>query len=367
MPTPSPLIAACPSPWALSTSLVQASAPAAANPVDLKGKAAMHVVATAPCGSDDMHGRVVAENMQKQLPVSTFVVKTEPGAGHIAGANASIAAKPDAPTIGSFIADLIHAQMTGREGVKFDLTRISWIGKASSEPRVPVVSAQPPVDTCDDLEVDKESVRFVVSGVGSRSRGATKPLANTLKLPIEIIPNYAGSDGEMAMHRGEVLASVGSRLSFESFGKNGHGRFLFQIGDEDDDMPPPARLVTDLSAKALLARVQGQGDLARLTAGPPGIPAERLEVLRSAHQRALANKGLQGRPVMLGLPLNPDCGDNVLEQVHAALKQSKPSGIRAPITIDDKNARRGDLQVSMHREIRCKIGINNEPVELACK
>src|SRR5687768_1407346 len=101
-----------------------------------KGKTVNYIVATAPGGGYDVAGRLVAEYMQKYLPGSTFVVKNLPGAGHIVGTNTIYASKPDGLTIGTFNTGLIYNQLINADGVKFDLSKMSWIGKVSSEPRV---------------------------------------------------------------------------------------------------------------------------------------------------------------------------------------------------------------------------------------
>ena len=132
-----------------------------------KGKTVTYIVSTAPGGGYDLYGRLVAEYMQKYLPGSTFVVKNVPGAGHLIGANTIYASKPDGLTIGTFNTGLIYNQLINTEGVKFDLTKMSWIGKAASEPRVFVVGAQSPIKTFEDLRAQKEPVNFATSGIGS--------------------------------------------------------------------------------------------------------------------------------------------------------------------------------------------------------
>lgn len=399
---------------ALGACLALAGPLAAANPADFyKGKTVTYIVATAPGGSYDLYGRLVADFMQRQLPGSKFVVKNVPGAGHIIGANAIYASKPDGLTIGTFNTGLIYGQMIGQEGVKFDLAKMSWIGKAASEPRVIMMSTQSPIKSFGELKAAKEPIPFASSGVGSGSYVETKFLIDTLKLPIKMIPSYSGNEGEMAMRRGEVFGTVGSRSSFEGFVKNGYGRYIVQMGGKDKDVPQLSSVVDDPSAKALLALMASQGELARLTAGPPDIPKERLEVLRSAYKRAMADKDLRARAAKLGLPLDPGYGDDVLKQVKAALSQSpetiallaktqdvkpptlkaagplievgdkgreivfagadqqnvraKPSGSRTRITIDGREASRGDLKAGLNCEISYVAGGDNEPTEIACK
>src|SRR4029077_6815359 len=91
-----------------------------------KGKTVTYIVSTTPGGGYDLYGRMIAEYMQKYLPGSTFVVKNVPGAGHIVGANTIYAAKPDGLTVGTFNTGLIYNQLIGLDGVKFDLTKMSW-------------------------------------------------------------------------------------------------------------------------------------------------------------------------------------------------------------------------------------------------
>src|SRR5689334_711413 len=123
-----------------------------------KGKTVNYIIATAPGGGYDYYGRLVAEYMQKHIPGSTFVVRNMPGAGHIIGANYIYASKPDGLTIGTFNTGLIYNQLVGLEGMKADLTKMSWIGKASTDPRAVMVSANSPIKTFADLQKSKQVV-----------------------------------------------------------------------------------------------------------------------------------------------------------------------------------------------------------------
>jgi len=377
-----------------------------------KGKTVNYIVATSAGGGYDAYGRLVAEYMQKYLPGSTFVVRNMPGAGHIIGANAVYNAKPDGLTIGTFNTGLIYNQLVGREEVKFDLTKMSWVGKAASEPRIFVIDAKSPIKTFKDLQTSKQTVNFASSGIGSASYVETKILADALKLPIKIIPGYSGSEDMMAMRRNEITGIIGSRSSFEDFVKNGYGKYIAQIGGKDKDVPQLSTLVSDADGKSLVALIQSQGDISRLTAGPPGIPAERLEALRTAYKKAMEDKGLQARAAKMGRPVEPAVGEDVAKMVKAALNQTpkttallaaaldvqapvvkavgqllnieddgrvivfkgadgkmvktEPSGSRTKITIADRDAKRTDLKPGMNCEINFKSGGDAEPTAITC-
>jgi tripartite-type tricarboxylate transporter receptor subunit TctC len=287
-----------------------------------KGKTVTYIVATAPGGGYDTYGRLVAEYMQKHLPGSTFVVKNMPGAGHVIGANAIYASRPDGLTIGTFNTGLIYNQLIGLEGVRFDLTKMSWIGKAASDPRVIIMAQQSPVKTYDELRSQATPLNMATAGVGSASYVETVMLTNTLRLPAKPVTGYNGNEDQLAMRRGEVAGSIASRSTYEQFVKNGYGRFVAQIGGNDTDVPQLAAMITDPAAKRLIALIQSQGDISRLTAGPPGIPSDRLEALRRAYRLAMEDKELQDKTAKLDRPVEPLYGEDVATAVKAALDQT---------------------------------------------
>jgi tripartite-type tricarboxylate transporter receptor subunit TctC len=68
--------------------------------------------------------------------------------------------------------------------------------------------------------------------------------------------------------------------------------------------------------------VATQGDISRLTAGPPDIPADRLAALRAAFKAAMEDKEFLAKTSKMGLPVEPAYGDTVRQMVKDALQQS---------------------------------------------
>ncbi len=300
------------------------TAPAVAQPgADFfKGKTITYIVATSPGGGYDTYGRLVAEYMQRHLPGSTIVVRNMPGAGHMIGTNAIFAAKPDGLTIGTFNTGLIYNQLISQSGVRFDLEKMSWVGKAANDARVMTIAQQSPIRNFGDLVAQKQPVNFAAAGVGSAAYVETVMLTAALKLPIKVLTGYNGNDDMLAMRRGEVVGSISARSTWEPFVRNGYARYIAQIGGDQTDIPQLATLVTDPAAKALIALIQTQCDVSRLTAGPPGIPDDRLAALRSAYRLAMEDQELLAKTEKLGLPIEPAYGDTVLQMIKEALKQS---------------------------------------------
>ena len=90
--------------------------------------------------------------------------------------------------------------------MKFDLTKMSWIGKATTEPRAFVIAAQSPIKTFADLQANKDPVNFATSGIGSANYVETVMLSSALKLPAKMLTGYNGNDDQLAMRRGEMPA-----------------------------------------------------------------------------------------------------------------------------------------------------------------
>ena len=195
-----------------------------------KGKRLTYIVAASPGGGYDAYARLIGKYMAKRLGVSRIVVKNMPGAGHIIGTNHVYAARPDGLTIGTFNTGLIYAQIIGRKGIRFDLSKMSWIGKAAADPRVFMVSKKSGIANFTDLRKIKKPITVATSGVGSAAHNETIMLAAALGLKLKIIPGYRGNQAEMAMMRGEIVGQLGSKRSFAPFVKNGYGRFIFQVG-----------------------------------------------------------------------------------------------------------------------------------------
>ena len=307
--------------FGLGSAAVQAQAPAEF----FNGKTLTYVVATAPGGGYDNYARLITEYMHKNLPGVTIVIRNMPGAGHLIGANYVYSAKPDGLTVGTFNTGLIYNQLVDRQGTKLDLTKMSWVGKAASDPRIMIVSAlNNEIKSYDDLLRKGEPFKSAVSGVGASNYNETQMMMQVLGLNLKPIAGYNGNEDQMAMRRGEIDLGSGSLSAFEGFIKNNYGKPLFAVGGKTPGIPQLRELVKNPSkeASAIIALIESQGEISRLTAGPPDIPIDRLNVLRTIYQTALEDPELKERADKLGLPIEPAYGDTVGALVKVALDQS---------------------------------------------
>ncbi len=206
----------------------ESSTQAAANP--FAGKNVTYIVTTNAGGGYDAYARLIGKFMAKYLGAANVIIQNIPGAGHIVGTNTLWKSKPDGLTIGTFNAGLIYNQILQRDTMQFDLTKFTWIGKAAGEPRSIVVSKTCPVQSMEDLINSKETIKFSSAGIGSASYTDTKLLAEALKLPLEVLPGFDGTEGEMSMMRGEVCGQFGTTSSLQPFVNAGEGKFIMTVG-----------------------------------------------------------------------------------------------------------------------------------------
>ncbi len=297
----------------------------AAEPRDyFKGKTGQWIVATAPGGGFDYYARLLARHMPKHLgvPGFSYVVLNRPGAGHTIGANLLYVARPDGITIGSFTTNLVYSQVVKRKGVRFDLARMSWIGKAASDTRVLVVAAGSPYKSFADILASPRPVKFAASGAGSGTFIEAHLVGAAFGLTQQVIPGFGNTDALLAMMRGELDAQMSNSTEAIAWHKTGKARIVMQIGDRVmDGVPDGAALARDEKGRTIVSLLVAQAELARVTAGPPEMPADRLAFLRGAYLAALADPALKAEADKGGFPVAPMGGEQVRERIVAALAQ----------------------------------------------
>jgi len=292
------------------------------------GQTLTYIVATGPGGNYDAYGRLIGRFLQKYLTGSRVLVRNVPGAGHIVGANTLYASRPDGLTIATFNTGLIYTQLLEREGVQFDLAQMEWIGSAAHDIRVIILPTNSPYGSFEEYMNSGDMLKVAAAGVGSAAYNDTRIVAEALHLNVEIIPGFEGNEGQLSMLRGEVTGLLGAAGTFTQFVNNGGGYYALAVSGDSQSLPdvPQARdFVTDDRGGRLLGLIEALSELGRLTAAPPGIPANRLAALREAYRLALEDPELHHEAGLLSLPIEPAYGDEVRELVLTAMDQTPES------------------------------------------
>lgn len=253
------------------------------------GKVITIVVSTKPGGGYDWYGRLIAQFMQKHLPGSTFIVKNMPGGGHIIGVNTVYKSKPNGLTLGTFNRALGMTQVVGAKGVKFDFNKMTWLGSPCSEVYSYIVNPKMFKNIDDVLKADK--IRLAAEGLGAVSYVNPLMLYQALEQSnYSISTGYSGAEMEMALIRGEADGIWGSVSSRMALFETGDGRAVLLVGRKKPeilkDVPFIEEVLTKDSQKPVVKLLRGLQLVGRPFAGPPGIPEDRVKILREAFEKA---------------------------------------------------------------------------------
>ncbi|HEV8394951.1 MAG TPA: tripartite tricarboxylate transporter substrate-binding protein [Vicinamibacterales bacterium] len=288
------------------------------------GRTLTYIVATEAGGGYDTYGRLVSQYIGQRLGVRTVVVKNIPGGGHIVGTNELYRARPDGLTLGMFNSGLIYAQLLGRPGFHARLDQMSWIGKAGGEPRLLVTSKQSGFRSLDQLRRARRPILMAAGGVGTEGYLEATLLSEAIGLQTKVVLGLATRDAQLSMMRGETEAQFVSASTGRPLLDGGYGYSIMRLGSGvgvSDELPDAASVVTTDAGRRLVALIQSVVTLSRWTAGPPGIPAERLAVLRAAHAAALSDPAFLAAAKKLDLPIQPMGGAALADAVARVLHQ----------------------------------------------
>jgi len=270
-----------------------------------QGKTIRMIVGYLPGDNHDLWARAYARFMGKYIPGNPdFVVQNMPGAGSMIAANHVYnLTKPDGLTLGSIGGALYYAQLTGRGEVKFDWGKFTWIGTADRNGTLVFLRSDFPSKTLDEIRNAKEPPKCSATGVGSSGYDIPRLLGETLGLKFNVISGYpGGAEQDLALERGEVqcraitVDGFFGREPFISWYKTGFVRILVQTGHQRNARIPDVPTMYELmeqykvsEAKRRLVTVYlGQSGFgSRPIVSTPGVPPERVQILREAYAKTL--------------------------------------------------------------------------------
>src|SRR4026209_149457 len=123
-----------------------------------KGKQVRIILGLSSGGGYDRAARLVARYIGKYIPGNPdLVVQNMPGAGSVTAANYVWGvAKPDGLTLLAPHNNFYLSQLSGQKEVKFDLTKMNWIGALENDDMVLFARADAPFKSIDDVIKAKE-------------------------------------------------------------------------------------------------------------------------------------------------------------------------------------------------------------------
>jgi len=293
------------------------------------------VIAAASAGSAyDLYARLMAQFMGKHIPGNpNFIVQNMTGAGSIIGANYLYnVSKPDGLTIGAIQPSIYFNQLLKQKEVRYDWAKFTWIGSSDKSDYLLYMRADLPYKSLADVRKAKEPPKCGSTGAGTSGSYMPKLLEETLGTKFTIVAGYqGGGEIDLAVERGELhcraftIQAYHSREPYHTWRKKGFARILMQTGQTRDprlaDVPTLRELMdehkTPESERRLVPMVLAATDFGRPIVAPPGIPADRMRILRAAFLKTMNDPDLLTEAKRKNLDITPSTG----EELEALAKQ----------------------------------------------
>ena len=257
------------------------------------GKQIQLVVSTEPGTVYDAYARLVARHIGEHVPGKPSVlVQNMPGGGGLRVANhmANIA-----PRDGTVFAATHNAVFTMSlvtpDAAKFNERAFSWIGSVTRDPYLAVVRADVPINSIEDAKTKVVSM----GGASAGSLGVDLVVvANALfGTKFRVVGGYKDpAEIRLAMMRGEVDGTFSvswSESKQANLIQTGKLRIIAQHAFTPHPELMGAPLLIDQARndedRAALVFMLGRQDAARPYFAPPGVPRERVEMLRAAFSK----------------------------------------------------------------------------------
>src|SRR5438105_11271792 len=272
-------------------------------------------------GGYDVEARLLAGHMVKPLPGNPVIVpKNMEGAGSLRLANWLYKAAPkDGSVFGTIGRGIAFDPLLGTEGAQFKAAEFGWLGSANDEVSVCASWGKTGITRFEDFYA--RTIFVGGTGAGADTDVFPKAMNTILGTKLKLVTGYpGGNDITLAMQRGEVEARCGwSWSSIKSnhpqWVKDGTIKLLVQLSlDKHADLPQ-VPLIMDFvktpEQRAILRLVFARQVMGRPFLAPPGVPAERLAVLRRAFMDTMQDKAFLAEAAKIKLEITPVDGEAV--------------------------------------------------------
>jgi tripartite-type tricarboxylate transporter receptor subunit TctC len=317
--------------WPIFTLLIVSlfwGAPLSAQTPFYQGKT-VTVIAAAKAGDVyDLYPRLIAEFLPKYIPGNpNVIIQNVAGAAGLIGTNQVYnTAKPDGLTLGAIYPALYFEQLAKRPEVKFDWAKLIWIGSPVSSNSLMYMRADTPYKTIEDIRTASTPPKCGATGVTSSAYYMPKLLEDAIGAKFDVVAGYvAGSDIDLAVERGEVMCraftinAFFAREPFITWRKKNFVRVMYQTGSKREprlkDVPLFSELMdkykTPENTRRLVNVVVAADEFGRPIVFPPGVPADRVKIIRDAFTKTLNDPAFVAEAERRRLDLDPTTGEDL--------------------------------------------------------
>jgi tripartite-type tricarboxylate transporter receptor subunit TctC len=289
-----------------------------------RGKTIRLIVGASAIGGYNLNARTVARYMPRHIPgnPNIVVVNMPAGTGIAAINHLYNVADKDGATFGLFNRYTVLAPIFGAEQAKFKPEGFNWLGTTadySDNAYLFIIRADLPA-------TDIESVRRAnpALNVGLMGAAPIQVINEALGLNLRLISGYTSDNLEIAFENGEL---DGHTIGYQTllsrkpdWLEKKIARPIIQFGriSRHPDLPnvPTAReLAATSEQRSMIEFVEAPLMIGYPFALPPGVPAERVAVMRRAFQDTMNDPEFQAEIKRQGLELAPRDGEAIAETI----------------------------------------------------
>ncbi len=248
-------------------------------------KAISFIVPFGAGGGFDGIARKVAAEMEKILKVPV-VIKNVPGAGGRRGSIQLFKSKADGYTVGfaHYVPFQTDEILKGKTP-PVDYRKFSVVYQVSHSRHYIYVRKSGPLKSLADLKSAGRAIKFTGTGVGAITWVEGNALGASVGFPVKFVTGYKNlAAAALAVAKGDADAGVGSAHHFKGVGDDVTP--IVFLGGKRDHKYPDVPSIAELGYPKLTALGSP-----RVVAAPPGVPADRMKILRDAVVKAVSNPG----------------------------------------------------------------------------
>ncbi len=299
-----------------------------------RGKQVTLITSASVGGGYDQYARILAKHMPRFIPGNpTIVVQNMPGADGLRAANYLYNVAPkDGTVIGGLSRNngVMHFYDPDNASLQFDARKFHWLGSPQQEIGLFILRMEKGAKSVDDLKRIE-----VTSGSSARNSPASiypRMLNFLYGTKIKVVEGYGGSQASLlALERNEVDGHIsgGSSGAFRAriapMLKAGTAKVILQMGMTRDaeypDIPTAIELMPTAEGKQLFEIAFAEQVMGRPFVLPPGVPSDRVKVLRDAFDAAVKDPDLLADAKSQSMEIDPVSGADInalLDRVYAA-------------------------------------------------
>ena len=305
-----------------------------------QGKTINILVGTKAGDVYDLYPRLLAEFLPKHIPGNpNIIVQNVPGAASLIAANQVYnIAKPDGLTLAAIYPALYFDQLIKKPEVKYDWAKWNWIGSPVTSNHLLYMRADTPYKSVDDVRKATTAPKCGSTGIASTGYYMPKLMEEVLGTKFDIVSGYvSGQDIDLAVERGELqcraftITAYFAREPFITWRKQNFVNVLIQTGGKRDPRLKESPTIYEVmdrykvgeAGRSLTKVILASGDMGRPIVAPPGVPPERVKILRDAFDKTVTEAAFLAEAERRRLEIDPTRWDE-MESLAKAVMVTPP-------------------------------------------